>query len=153
MTTITISPTGRLTIPDRISRKMGWEPGTRLHVLVRDEEIALRPDRTHEDAPTALSATTAPTGRIIVTGRLGERLGWEPSTKVHVLLRDEENEIAIRRDLRVRDLGGIFWEHAIPGMTWEKEREAMYEYVADVHRKKHKRIAREYRQRQRQNNG
>jgi hypothetical protein len=72
---------------------------------------------------------------------------------VHVLLRGKEDEIAIRRDLRVRDLGGILWEHAIPGMTWEKERELMYEAMAKEYGKKHRRIAREFRERQKQNNG
>jgi len=152
MTIITISPTGRMTIPNRISGKMDWESGTRLHILMRDAEIALRPDLGDEDAPSRLSATISPTGRIIITGHVGEGLGWELGTQVHVLLREEDNEIAVRRDLRVRDLGGILWEHAIPGMTWEKERELMYEARAEEYRKKHKRILRESRQRQKEDN-
>jgi len=80
MTTIAISSTGRITIPAAIRRQLGWEPGTRLHVLVKGDEIILRRVRT------------------------------------------------------LAELGGIFAEYAIPGTTHEQEREAMYEYIAQHYR-------------------
>lgn len=46
MTAVTVSSTGRITIPAAVRRELGWEPGTRLDVSVRGEVIYLRRIRT-----------------------------------------------------------------------------------------------------------
>jgi AbrB family looped-hinge helix DNA binding protein len=43
MPTITISPTGRMTIPAAMRRQLGIVPGTYLHVEERADGIFLRP--------------------------------------------------------------------------------------------------------------
>ena len=42
MTTITVSSTGRITIPAAMRRELGWGPGTRLWAEACGDEIVLR---------------------------------------------------------------------------------------------------------------
>lgn len=77
MTTITVSSTGRITIPAALRRQLGIVPGSRLYVEVRDDEIILRRIKT------------------------------------------------------VAELKGILADRAIPGMTWEQEREAAERSIAE----------------------
>ena len=43
MTTLSISKTGRITIPAAMRRRLGWGPGTRLHVIEQEDgSIVLR---------------------------------------------------------------------------------------------------------------
>lgn len=95
--------------------------------------------------------TLSETGRITLPVRMLRKLRWEPGMRLHILMRDDE--IAVRGDIRFEDLGGIMGEYAIPGTTHEQERESMYEYIADVHRKKQMRIERDFRERKKQESG
>jgi len=77
MTTISVSPTGRITIPAAIRRQLGWEPGARLWVEEREGGLLLRRLRT------------------------------------------------------VAGSRGALKNYAIAGMTWEQEREAAEQAMAD----------------------
>ncbi|MBU0609456.1 MAG: AbrB/MazE/SpoVT family DNA-binding domain-containing protein [Armatimonadetes bacterium] len=62
----------------------------------------------------------SPTGRITVAAAMRRKLGWEPGTRLYVLVRD--GEIALRRVLRVKDLEGIFADPALLGSLFQGER-------------------------------
>lgn len=55
--------------------------------------------------------------------------GITPRSQVVVTVRD--GEVLVRPLRSIRDLGGSLAEYAIPGMTWEKEREIAMHAVAE----------------------
>lgn len=48
-----------------------------------------------------------------------------------VEVEEHEEGLLLRRVKSVRELKGILRDHAIPGMTWEKEREAAEQSMAE----------------------
>lgn len=74
--------------------------------------------------------TISPTGRITIPAAMRRKLGWGPGTRVHVV-EQEDGSIVLRRVRTIAELAGIFKDYAIPGMTWEQEREAAEQSIAE----------------------
>lgn len=68
-------------------------------------------------------------GQITLPARIRKKLGIKPRSQVVVTVRD--GEVLLRPLRSIRDLAGSLAEYAIPGMTWEKERETAMRAVAD----------------------
>lgn len=77
-----------------------------------------------------VTLTISKSGRITIPAAMRRKLGWEPGTRLHVI-EQEDGRIVLRRVRSVAELGGIFKDHAIPGTTWEQEREAAEQSIAD----------------------
>jgi AbrB family looped-hinge helix DNA binding protein len=68
-------------------------------------------------------------GQVTLPSDLRRKYDLSPGTVLEVEAR--EDGILLRRVKSVRELKGILRDYAIPGMTWEKEREAAEQSMAE----------------------
>jgi len=68
-------------------------------------------------------------GQVTLPARIRKELGLKARSRMTVELRD--GEVVLKPMLSIRDLYGILHDRAIPGMTFEKEREIAMRAVAE----------------------
>jgi len=68
-------------------------------------------------------------GRLTIPAAIRRQRGWEPGTRLRVEERDDG--IFLRRLCAVTELRGILRDYAKPGTTWEQEREAAEQSMAE----------------------
>jgi antitoxin PrlF len=75
------------------------------------------------------TATISEKGQITLPIEMRRKLGLDAKSRVWVDLKDDK--IILRRVRTVAELAGILKPYAKPGATWEQEREAIEQSIAE----------------------